>query len=65
MVLPTRFIIYSEKETGMLIFYILKNGIMAKGRNLRTSSKDAKALKQEKIMKKLEEKKMKKRKSRV
>jgi hypothetical protein len=38
---------------------------MAKGRNLKTSSKDEKALKQEKIMKKLEEKKMKKRKSRV
>ena len=30
---------------------------MAKGRNLKTSSKDAKALKQEKILKKLEEKK--------
>jgi|TARA_R110000751_G_scaffold295666_1_gene404097 hypothetical protein len=38
---------------------------MAKGRNLRASTKDAKALKQEKILKKLEEKKMKKRKSRV
>ncbi|XOL39950.1 hypothetical protein KCTC32420_00315 [Aequorivita nionensis] len=38
---------------------------MAKGRNLKTSSKDEKALKQEKILKKLEEKKMKKRKSRV
>jgi len=38
---------------------------MEKGRNLKTSSKDAKALKQEKILKKLEEKKMKKRKSRV
>ena len=29
---------------------------MAKGRNLKTSSKDEKALKQEKILKKLEEK---------
>tara|TARA_R100000458_G_C8229015_1_gene211268 strand:- start:355 stop:471 length:117 start_codon:yes stop_codon:yes gene_type:complete len=38
---------------------------MAKGRNLRASTKDAKALKQEKILKKLEEKKMKKHKSRV
>ena len=38
---------------------------MAKGRNLRASAKDAKALKQEKILKKLEEKQMKKRKSRV
>tara|TARA_R110002124_G_scaffold70588_1_gene189299 strand:+ start:703 stop:819 length:117 start_codon:yes stop_codon:yes gene_type:complete len=38
---------------------------MAKGRNLRASNKDAKALKQEKILKKLEEKKMKKRKSHV
>lgn len=38
---------------------------MAKGRNLKTSSKDARALKQEKIIKKLEEKKIKKRKSRV
>ena len=38
---------------------------MAKGRNLRASTKDAMALKQEKILKKLEEKKMKKRKSRV
>jgi len=37
---------------------------MSKG-NLKASSKDAKALKQEKIQKKLEEKKMKKRKSRV
>lgn len=34
-------------------------------RNLKASSKDANALKQEKILKKLEEKKMKKRKSRV
>jgi hypothetical protein len=38
---------------------------MAKGKNLKTSSKDAKTLKQEKIMKKMEDKKMKKRKSRV
>jgi len=38
---------------------------MAKGRNVRTSSKDDKALKQEKILKKLEEKENKKRKSRV
>ncbi len=38
---------------------------MANVRNLKASSKDAKALKQEKIEKKLEEKKMKKRKSRV
>lgn len=38
---------------------------MAKGKNLKDSSKDAKALKQEKILKKLEDKKMKKRKSRV
>lgn len=38
---------------------------MAKGKNLKASSKDAKALKQEKILKKLEEKRMKKRKSRV
>lgn len=38
---------------------------MARGKNLKASTKDAKALKQEKIIKKLEEKKMKKRKSRV
>ena len=38
---------------------------MAKGKNLRTTSKDAKALKQEKILKKLEDKQMKKRKSRA
>lgn len=38
---------------------------MAKGKNLKTSSKDANALKQEKILKKLEDKKMRKRKSRV
>ena len=38
---------------------------MAKGKNLRTTSKDTKALKQEKIIKKLEDKQLKKRKSRV
>ena len=38
---------------------------MANGKNLKTSSKNAKALKQEKILKKLEEKKMKKRKARA
>ncbi len=38
---------------------------MAKVKTLKTSSKDAKALKQEKIQKKLEEKQMKKRKRRA
>lgn len=38
---------------------------MAKVNNLKTSSKDAKTLKQEKIQKKLEEKQMKKRKGRA
>ncbi len=38
---------------------------MAKVKNAKTSAKDEKAIKQEKILKKLEDKKMKKRKSRV
>lgn len=38
---------------------------MAREKNLKTSSKDADAIKQEKIIKKLEEKKNKKRKARV
>lgn len=38
---------------------------MAKLKQQKTSSKDAKALKKDKIQKKLEEKQMKKRKSRV
>jgi len=48
-----------------LISKFIKDSIMARGKNLKTPKKDAKALKQEKIQRKLEEKMNKKRKARI
>lgn len=63
----TRFIkFYSDRIVLLINFSIhLKHSVMAKGKNLKPAKVDLKAKKQEKILRRLEEKKDKKRKSRV